>query len=34
MIVDWPGSTELIIICGSGASFKMVRYLSFQQFFC
>lgn len=34
MIVDWPGSTELIIIRGSGTSLTMVSHLSFQQLFC
>lgn len=33
VIIDWPGSTELIIICGSGTSLTMVRHLSFQQLF-
>lgn len=31
VIVDWPGSTELIIICGSGTSLTVIRHLSFQQ---
>lgn len=34
VVVDWPGSTELIIICGRGTSLTVVSHLSFQQLFC